>query len=402
MSSNAKQVLSPYYTYGLLYLSPGFHEWERSKGPEFKRYRQAWVERALHLDAGEFPLNLNIEATTRCNLACTFCTHPSLTSEEKKDMPWELYARVIDEAERYTTPAANLNGLGEPMLMRNVAEMVRYAKQHGFSDVMFHTNGTIMPDAVARALIEAGLDRIIFSVDSPDKTTYEAMRVNARWDRVVDNVRQFVHVRNGLGRSIPVVRATMVLTERTLGHVDAFIDMWKPLVDQITLQDLVWRSKPLADGEWRNQETPAVPVDLDAVRDEAIRRDLSFACPYLYQSTYVHGNGNIVPCSNPRARKEMVMGQLDAVTTLHDVWHGAKYKQLRLLHEAGKWHEHPVCCSCEVPLVELYKALYEESSVADQPGADASLPVASDLGHKGAAAADLALQFLHEGGTLPE
>lgn len=386
MSSTAKQVSNPYYAYGVLYLSAQFHEWERSKGADFRQYRQAWVKRSAALDCGDFPLNLNVEATTRCNLICTFCTHSSLLEEEKRDMPWELYARVIDEAEQYGTPAVNLNGLGEPMLMRNVPEMVAYAKAHGFVDVMFHTNGTIMPDAIARALIAAGLDRIIFSVDSPDKTTYEAMRINAHWDRVTDNVKEFVDIRNEMGRSVPIVRTTMVLTEKTVGQVDAFVDLWKPVVDQITLQDLMWRTKPLKSGQWTNQEKTPVPIALDTIRDEAIRREVSFACPYLYQSTYVHGNGNIVPCSNPNARKNMVMGNLNGTDTLHDVWTGPAYTELRALHEAGKWHEHPVCRDCEVPLIELCKVLYEEPAVASQ------------LGAKGGDTDDLAMQFLHESG----
>src|SRR5687767_9694278 len=93
MSPVARTVSNPYYTYGVLYLSPGFHEWEQSKGERFRAYREAWVRRASAREFGEFPLNLNIEVTTRCNLACTFCTQPSLTKAEQVDMPWDLYTR---------------------------------------------------------------------------------------------------------------------------------------------------------------------------------------------------------------------------------------------------------------------------------------------------------------------
>ena len=122
-----KVVSNPYYTYGILYLSQQFLEWEASQGEAYRTYRRAWAQRAAHLDHGDFPLNLNIEVTTRCNLACTFCTQPSLTKEQIGDMPWELYTRVLEEGDRYQTPAANLNGLGEPMLRRELPEMIRFA-----------------------------------------------------------------------------------------------------------------------------------------------------------------------------------------------------------------------------------------------------------------------------------
>jgi len=68
------------------------------------------------------------------------------------DLDDAVYKRLIEEAERYKTPAANLNGLGEPLLLRHLPEMLRHAKQHGFVDVMFHTNGTVMTEAIATVL----------------------------------------------------------------------------------------------------------------------------------------------------------------------------------------------------------------------------------------------------------
>ncbi len=406
-----QQVANPYYTYGILYLSHNFRQWEQSKGPRYREYRRAWAQRPQQRDHGEFPLNINLEVTTRCNLACTFCSQPSLTKEQLGDMPWELYTKVIDEGERYHVAAANLNGLGEPLLLRQLPRMIGYAKQHGFIDVMFHTNGTVMTDAIANALIDAGLDRIIFSVDSPDQQTYEEMRIGSNWKRVVANVRRFAEVRNGLGRSVPIIRTTMVVTDKTAHQVRGFVSLWKPLADQITLQDLTWRTKVLENGEWSNREQSAIPVEMDEVREEAIRRKVSFVCPYLYQSAYAFWNGDVIPCSNPNARKHMIMGQLEQ-QSLHEVWQGKTYQDLRQLHASGRWYEHPVCRSCEIPLIELYKALEHQGVTFEgepravgtptQPGAVAplpALPVASEMAPEGETQGDLVMQFQNQSAT---
>lgn len=398
-----KRVTNPYYTYGILYLSPNFHQWEASKGARYREYRLGWAARAANRDEGQFPLNLNVEVTTRCNLACTFCTQPSLTREQLGDMPWELYTQVIDESEHYHLPAANLNGLGEPLLLRRLPEMVSYAKQHGVADVMFHTNGTVMTEPLARALIDSSLDRIIFSVDSPDKATYEAMRIRSNWERVVANIRMFADLRNRLGRSTPIIRTTMVVTDKTVHQVPGFVELWKPIADQITLQDLTWRTKLLENGQWLNREQSAIPVDMEEVRVEAKRRKLSFICPYLYQSTYAFWNGDVIPCSNPNARKSMVMGSLKS-QSLHQVWHGEVYADLRALHASGRWEEHPVCRHCEVPLIELYKVLEKEGvtfsskpasapEALKQDAAPSPLPVAAELGPHDHAAVDLVTRF---------
>lgn len=405
-TAEEKRIKNPYYGYGILYLSPNFHRWERTKGSWYREYRRAWAERAIRLDHGQFPLNLNVEVTTRCNLACTFCTHSSLSKEQVGDMSWELYAKVIKEAGHYKTPAVNFNGLGEPMLVRDLPKKIAYAKEHGFIDLMFHTNGTIMSASGARALIESGLDRIIFSIDSPDKTTYEAMRINADYERVIGNVRQFAELRNRLGRSEPIIRVTMVVTDKTVHQVQDFISLWTTVADQLTLQDLTWRTKLLDNSQWVNQEKSALTADFGAIRKEAIDREIGFACPYLYQSTYAFWNGDVIPCSNPNARKHMVMGQLDR-NGLHEIWHNEKYRTLREMHAGDRWYEHPICRDCEIPLVELAKGLAAEGvtfDVNDQPGSERArvqaapldAHVAARLAPSGEQPDDLVLQFNRE------
>lgn len=388
--SSEKRIANAYYTYGILYLSDHFKRWESAQGEPYRKYRRAWTHRAERLDHGEFPLNLNFEVTTRCNLACTFCAHSSLAEEQKFDMPWEMYTRLIEEGRRYQTPAANLNGLGEPMLVPDLPKWIRLAKEHGFLDVMFHTNGTIMTERQAQVLIESGLDRIIFSVDSPDKATYEAMRLRSRWDQVVANVRRFHEVRERVGRQTPLIRTTMVVTDKTLHQVPDFTRLWKPVADQITLQDLTWRTKKLDEGAWENREKSAIPDDMDQIRREAKSRKLSFVCPYLYQSAYAYGNGDVIPCSNPNARKHMVMGRHDQ-EGMAGVWQGKPYQDLRQLHAQGRWDEHPVCRECEIPLIELYKAMQPQ----DTPG-QASTPVASSLAPTDGSGEDMVLQCQKE------
>ena len=95
----------------------------------------------------------------------------------------------------------------------------------------------------------------------------------------------------------------------------------------------------------------------------------------------------------------MVMGQLDK-QSFHEIWHGKAYRELRALHETGRWDEHPVCRDCEIPLIELYKALEKEGVkfASAKPPADpeAPLPVASEMAPKGDEAVDLVTQFQRE------
>ena len=95
-------------------------------------------------------LNLNIEITTKCNLACTFCYHRELTEEQKIHMDFDLFKKIIDEAKIYKLPAINLNGLGEPVTHPRLVDMIKYCKDANIEDIMFHTNGTVMTEKLAK------------------------------------------------------------------------------------------------------------------------------------------------------------------------------------------------------------------------------------------------------------
>ena len=371
MGKNNEVVTNPYYTYGVLYESENFKEWEKEKGEKYSIYRKGWSGRLEEFDHGDFPLNLNVEVTTRCNLACTFCTHPSLDEEQMIDLPIEIYNNVVKEGKNFGLAAVNLNGLGEPLLRKDLVEFIDIAKKNGVVDIMFHTNGTVMNEKIANQIIVAGIDKVIFSVDSPNKITYESMRLlrasflkhkkgltdnieGTKWEKTVDNVQLLSKIRNSSGNRYPIIRATMVVTDSTVTEIDEYMSLWKDVVDLITVQDLTWRTKLLDDDVWENKEETALPTNFDEIRDLAIEKGQNFVCPYLFQSTYIHSDGLAIPCSNPNARKHMIMGDFNKQSA-KEIWNGEKYNELRDLHKKGKWYEHPVCRDCEVALVELYK-----------------------------------------------
>jgi len=184
------------------------------------------------------------------------------------------------------------------------------------------------------------------------------------WEKTVNNVMKFLEVRNRRGMISPIVRTTMVATDKTVHQVPDLLKLWQSHVDHITVQDLTWRTKLLASGQWQNKESSALKANFDAIREEAVRRNIKFICPMLYQSIYQFYGGNLIPCGNPNARTHLVMGQWTN-QTVHEVWTGKNYQDLRDLHIAGKWHEHPICRDCDVALLELYKDMWRQDIKID-------------------------------------
>lgn len=163
-----------------------------------------------------------------------------------------------------------------------------------------------------------------------------------------------IKVRNTLGLRSPIVRATMVLTEKIDQHVADLVELWRDTVDLITTQDLTWRTKLHDKGEWVNRESSALPTNFAEIIEEAIHKKIKFICPYLYQSIYQFHGDDLIPCGDHNAQTHMVMGDW-RTQSIHDIWTGKEYNDLRALHRKGKWLEHPICRDCEVAIIELHR-----------------------------------------------
>ena len=90
----------------------------------------------------------------------------------------------------------------------------------------------------------------------------------------------------------------MILTEDTKNEVDYFYSL-KWSVDQITLQDLAWKTKILPrDGDntthWENKETSTLKTEVDTLIAEYKEQEKKFVCPYLI-NRYVHNDGTVIP-----------------------------------------------------------------------------------------------------------
>ncbi|MCP4122209.1 MAG: twitch domain-containing radical SAM protein [Bacteroidetes bacterium] len=145
----------------------------------------------------EFPKLLEFELSNTCNLECIMCTGEFSSSIRKNREGMSPIINPYDDDFvdqltpfiPYLTDAKFLGG--EPFLIDTyykIWEKIREIKP----DIMVHitTNATVLNNR-AKNLMEAMRCGIILSLDSIEKDTYEAIRVNASYDRVMENVQYF-------------------------------------------------------------------------------------------------------------------------------------------------------------------------------------------------------------------
>ncbi|MDE3093855.1 MAG: GTP 3',8-cyclase MoaA [Acidobacteriota bacterium] len=120
--------------------------------------------------------DLRISVTDRCNLRCVYC----MPEEGMTFLPhgqllsFEEIERVARVARELGVRAIRLTG-GEPLVRRDVVDLVARLKRLGFEDIAMTTNATRLA-GLAPALAAAGLTRVNISCDSLRPERFAALR----------------------------------------------------------------------------------------------------------------------------------------------------------------------------------------------------------------------------------
>jgi MoaA/NifB/PqqE/SkfB family radical SAM enzyme len=136
-----------------------------------------------------------------------------------------VFRRIVDDfVGRPEKPEIFFNFSGEPTLNRLLPDFIAYAAGHGHKTFV-STNATKITDRLARAMIEAGLDRIYLCLDGFDAEAQESYRVSSDFAEVKANIEAFARAKRELGAKNPVCILQTLLTrysERQIGEIEAW------------------------------------------------------------------------------------------------------------------------------------------------------------------------------------
>ncbi|MHC9543661.1 MAG: radical SAM/SPASM domain-containing protein [Vulcanimicrobiota bacterium] len=310
-----------------------FYSLAGSSDPEEKsdayiEYRRSWLEYPSKFFLRDYPMHLDVEATSRCNLKCTFCDKlPLLKKHQIGDMDWNLYKRIIDESSKHRLWGLKLSYRGEPLLHKKIVEMVSYAKSKGILDIYFNTNGMLLHERMSTNLINAGLDRISISIEGTDPEAFERERIGAKFKTVLKNVEKLKSLREEKGVNHPKIRIQSVLLPGL--DPDFYRTFWMERCDEVSLID----------------------YKDESVREKGLK--YCWACPQLWQRMTIEWDGTILPCNNDDIRL-FSPGNVNEKPILV-CWHDPAVNKMREFHKIGRSHEIEDCDGCPWRTAQIKK-----------------------------------------------
>ena len=274
----------------------------------------------------EFPKQIIIETTAFCTQRCIHCAHKTL-KRRKGNMDIFLYRRIIDEiATKAPGTEVWMTYYGEALILKyKLFYMIRHAKDRGLTNVVLNSNAMLLDREMSEILIDSGLDRFIVSMDGFTKETYEKIRVGGNYEKVLNNVLQFLEMLQSRSIEKPKFEMQFSIMEENQHEVEAFNEFWKSKGAYV-------KNRP--KGSWAGR------IEASNL-DPGLERE---PCKWAMNHGAVLWNGDLVACGVD-SEGLFVAGNINHAT-IKELW-STTHRSFRQIHLDRRWEDLPdVCKGC--------------------------------------------------------
>lgn len=148
----------------------------------------------------KFPTEITFDVSNICNLKCIMCNgrNSALIRAEREGLPplENPYNEDFFEDLKSFLPhlkIARFQG-GEPFLIPHYTAVMEYLIEHNPKcKIYIQTNGTILNQKVKKIIASPQVNLSV-SIDSLNETNFNAIRLNGRLDKVLENFKTFIEV----------------------------------------------------------------------------------------------------------------------------------------------------------------------------------------------------------------
>lgn len=299
------------------------------------------LEEVLPLDT---PYTLAVDPCNLCNFKCRFCAmqYSGETQRyQKQMMPLSLFMKIVDDLRAFPhkLKVLRISGQGEPLLNRDIAEMIRYAKEREVADfIEIVTNGSRLSPELNERLIQSGVDRIRISIEAvSEEGYYEMAGAKISLDEFLANIRD-LHQRSGDACEIYV--KTVDAAVDTEEKEQRFYQLFENICDRIWIDSVI----PL----WSDWDKLGQNFELNNVGMHGQELQEVRICPYPFYSLIINPDGEVTACCADWRRK-LVLGDLKE-QSMQEIWNGERLRTFWADMLSGGKDRYEMCRKCELPM----------------------------------------------------
>jgi len=274
------------------------------------------------------PWTASVEPSALCNLQCPECPIGShMLTRPSNFIDLEDYTRWLDQMQPQLFYLI-LYFQGEPLLHREFPELIRIARRRRIH-TLTSTNAQVITEALARQLVEAGLDEIIVSVDGTTEETYRQYRRGGKLDKALRGIENLVKARHELRRKNPLIRLQFIVMRHNEHQIPEIKALGKKLgVDRVEL-----KSAQIYDPADPNRILPQNPRYARYLMNDKglleLKKQRSRGCMKMWEGTVLTWDGQVLPCCYDKDADHS-FGQATATASVKDILNNLPARDFRM------------------------------------------------------------------------
>ncbi len=286
------------------------------------------LDAAMDTGIPDVPFIDQVELTSFCPMRCGFCPRgvEGRMTRPRGYMDLGLFRSLLSQMHpwqaRYRT--LELHHLGESLMHPQVDRFVAAATERGVPTELA-LNPSLLTPELGHRLLEAGIRRLVISLDGMDDEVLTGLRgpaaSYAKAERNLDALLSELAHR----RDPATVVIQMIALSRNLHQREAFLRRWGSLGAPWVRAFI----KPLEGPDPDTLEQRPAPA---------------YLCNYPWRSVVVLWDGRVVPCCRDDDAR-LVLGDLTS-ERLRDIWHGVCATALRGVHKTDRFDGPHLCEEC--------------------------------------------------------
>lgn len=286
------------------------------------------------------PFVIFVDPSSACNFQCQFCPTGDRgliksLGRYQGPMPFDIFRKIVDDLHEFDTriKVLRLYKDGEPLLNKNLAGMIAYAKNSGCIEYIdTTTNASLLTPERTAPLLDAGLDKINISIDGMNENQYkEFTGFGLNFAQLVQNIKWLYENKGGCEVVIKAPAELLSSSEQ-----QDFLETFGDYCDRIFIENFApcWP-------EFDVEERTGVSITQGIYQQPIEHVD---TCPYIFYSMSINADGQVSACFLDWGRKLLIGDARQQ--SIKSIWDSLAMRALRLQHLEGRRDQNPVCANC--------------------------------------------------------
>ena len=289
---------------------------------------------------------IQLEPTKYCNMACPMCLNPYMPDNEKGDMNFDDFKKIIDQFPYLTT--VRLQGLGESFLNPDLFKMISYLKQKGMT-VGFADNGSLLKKETVKKVLNLKVNYIALSLDTLNSEKYKEIRGVDLFTKVQKNIEFLVAERN----KNPKYKETRLIINMVVNY-----ENFHELLDMIEYAKKLGFEEVIVStpqSKYSKDQQNYIKGTSNSIQNDQSFREMenlvikkaiqygitlnfnrldpiyAYKCLWNFNTTYITWDGYLTPCCHYDNPKIYNFGNI-LKQPFKKVWNNRKYRDYRMHH----------------------------------------------------------------------